>query len=81
MHTIEAVFIPICTSCGKELATHGAESKPTGHPFDRDNPYERSTQRVFVEACADCFTFIEKESKSACEALFYALRERLGINK
>jgi hypothetical protein len=47
----------LCPCCGKELpqGAYLTESKPTGHPLDRDNPYERKDRRVFITPCSDCF--------------------------
>jgi len=56
-YVIEVSITPLCTSCGKELQIGMAESRPTGHTFERDCPEERTHQRVFVYACADCFVF------------------------
>jgi len=56
-HTIEVTITPLCTACGAELKVGGTESKSTGHPFDRDSPWERKDQRVFVYACEDCFVW------------------------
>lgn len=56
-YSIEVSITPLCGSCGKELVVGVTQSRVTGHPFDRDNPYERKDRRVFVEACPDCYTF------------------------
>jgi hypothetical protein len=47
----------LCSCCGKELPSDSylTESKPTGHPLTRDNPYERKDRRVFITPCMDCF--------------------------
>lgn len=47
----------LCPCCGKELPSshYLTQSKPHGHPLDRDNPYERKDRRVFITPCADCF--------------------------
>ena len=47
----------LCPCCGKELPSNSylTESKATGHPLERDNPYERKGRRVFITPCADCF--------------------------
>lgn len=47
----------LCPCCGNELPSNSylTESKPTGSPFDRDNPYQRKDRRVFITPCADCF--------------------------
>lgn len=47
----------LCPSCGEALPSHSylTESKTTGVPFDRDNPYERKDRRVFITPCAKCF--------------------------
>lgn len=63
MHTIEASFIPVCTACGKEFQTGGTQTnpdfKPNG-PFDKDNPWERRIQRVFVQVdLCGCWIFKE----------------------
>jgi hypothetical protein len=56
-YSIEVTITPLCSSCGKELEVGITQSRPTGHPFDRDNPYERTHRRVFITACRDCYTF------------------------
>ena len=67
MHAIEVNFIPICTSCGKELVTNGEQTPPDfkpRNPFDRWSWMNSTRQRVFVQACPDCFIHIS-DIKSA----------------
>jgi hypothetical protein len=47
----------LCPCCGNALPSshYLTESKTTGHPFERDNPYERKDRRVFITPCVDCF--------------------------
>lgn len=54
-HTISVTITPLCTCCGKELQVGGTESRTSDNPFERDNPYERKDQRIFVYACTECF--------------------------
>jgi septal ring factor EnvC (AmiA/AmiB activator) len=56
-HTVTITVQPICTCCGSELGVGGLQSKPTGDTFERDTPWLRTEQRVFVAACETCFTF------------------------
>lgn len=63
-HAIEVSFTPLCSSCGEELACLMSQSDNrliTGI-FERDNPSERKDQRVFVEACKNCYQFIGGKS-------------------
>jgi hypothetical protein len=59
-YEITVSFTPLCPSCGKECEASITESRPSSHPFDRDNPYERCSRRVFVTPCADCWEFKPK---------------------
>lgn len=52
-YKIEVSIMPLCTSCGSELRAGPTQSRPK--PLDRDNPYERTDRRVYVEACTKCF--------------------------
>jgi hypothetical protein len=47
----------VCPSCGNDLpsSSYLTVSKPSNHPLDRDNHYERKDRRVFITPCADCF--------------------------
>lgn len=47
----------VCPCCGKDLPSNSylTVSKPSTHPLDRDNPYERKDRRVFITPCAECF--------------------------
>ncbi len=47
----------VCPCCGKALpsSSYLTESKSSGAPLDRDNPYARKDRRVFITPCADCF--------------------------
>lgn len=52
----------LCPCCGKALPTshYLTAGRPTGHPLDRDNPYERKDRRVFITPCQDCFECRER---------------------
>ena len=54
-HEIKVSITPLCASCGGELTVGGTESKPTNHPFERDDPWNRVDQRVFIYHCPKCF--------------------------
>jgi len=56
-YTIEVSITPLCCNCGQELVVSMTESKSTGHPFERDDPYERKDRRVFIEACDVCYEY------------------------
>jgi hypothetical protein len=55
-YKIDVSITLLCSSCGKELPEPTTQSKVTGSPIDRDNPFERKDRRVFVTPCSDCFT-------------------------
>lgn len=65
-YAISFSITALCPCCGKELPSSAylTESKPTGHPLDRDNPYERKDRRVFITPCADCFEHKPKANVS-----------------
>lgn len=54
----------LCPCCGKDLPSHSylTESKVTGHPLERDNPYARKDRRVFITPCEECFEPKKKET-------------------
>lgn len=56
-YEIKVSITPLCPSCGKESHSGGfvAESRAPQGVFDRDNPTERTDQRVFIAPCNDCF--------------------------
>ena len=56
----------VCPCCGKVLpdSSYLTESRPTGDPLSRDNPYERCARRVFITPCADCFEPRRKEQQA-----------------
>uniref|UniRef100_A0A1I7WD32 DPH-type MB domain-containing protein n=1 Tax=Heterorhabditis bacteriophora TaxID=37862 RepID=A0A1I7WD32_HETBA len=56
-YEIKVSITPLCPCCGKESQSSGfvAESRAPQGVFDRDNPYERTDQRVFISPCTDCF--------------------------
>ena len=54
-YTIEVSITPLCTCCGDELPILCTQSKPGHDPLHRDDPYERTHRRVFVQACEKCF--------------------------
>ena len=56
-YEITCSITALCPCCGKELPSNSylTESKTTGHPLDRDNPYERKDRRVLITPCMDCF--------------------------
>lgn len=58
-YEIKVSITPLCPSCGKESHSGGfvAESRAPQGVFDRDNPTERTDQRVFITPCAECFVF------------------------
>lgn len=62
-YEINVSITALCPCCGKELpsSSYLTESKATGHPLDRDNPYERKDRRVFITPCQDCFEPKKKE--------------------
>lgn len=47
----------VCPCCGDDLPPNSymTVSNSTGHPLERDNPYERKDRRVFITPCAKCF--------------------------
>jgi hypothetical protein len=65
-YKIEVSIQPICPDCGAELIVGLTESKVTGHPFERDNPYARKDRRVFIYPCDRCF--IRKSEVAALTA-------------
>lgn len=74
-YEITCSVTPLCTSCGEELDASMAESRNTGHPINRDNPFERVDRRVFVSVCGKCFLHI-----SAYDDLLMALKDcRSGL--
>ncbi|HDS1303479.1 TPA: hypothetical protein QEK28_000274 [Stenotrophomonas maltophilia] len=58
-YEIKVSITPLCPCCGKESQSSGfvAESRAPQGVFDRDNPTERTDQRVFITPCAECFVF------------------------
>ncbi|KRG49305.1 hypothetical protein [Stenotrophomonas beteli] len=56
-YEIKVSITPLCPCCGKESQSSGfvAESRAPQGVFDRDNPYGRTDQRVFISPCTDCF--------------------------
>lgn len=56
-HEIKVTITPLCPSCGKESHSGGfvAEDRHSQGIFDRDNPYARTDQRIFVSVCQECF--------------------------
>ena len=52
----------VCSCCGNDLpsSSYLTVSKPSGHPLDRDNPYERKDRRVFITPCGDCFEWKQR---------------------
>lgn len=58
-YEIKVSITPLCPCCGKESQSSGfvAESRAPQGVFDRDNPYERTDQRVFFSPCPECFVF------------------------
>lgn len=56
-YEITCTFAALCPCCGKELPSSAylTESKATGNPLERDNPYARKDRRVFIAPCTDCF--------------------------
>ncbi|MBH1637553.1 hypothetical protein U2S91_16815 [Stenotrophomonas maltophilia] len=58
-YEIKVSITPLCPCCGKESQSSGfvAESRAPQGVFDRDNPYERTYQRVFFSPCPECFVF------------------------
>lgn len=58
-YEIKVSITPLCPCCGKESQSSGfvAESRAPQGVFDRDNPYERTDQRVFISPCPECFVF------------------------
>lgn len=80
-YTIEVSVTLLCSCCGKELPQPTTESKPTGHPLEWDNPFERKDRRVFVTVCGDCFAHVDtvtarvRELESKLAALVEALKE------
>lgn len=49
----------VCPCCGKDLPTgsYMTASRTTGHPLERDDPFERKDRRVFITPCTDCFVW------------------------
>nr|MBN5162401.1 hypothetical protein [Stenotrophomonas maltophilia] len=72
-YEIKVSITPLCPSCGKESQLRGfiAESRAPNGVFDRDNPYERTSQRVFISPCNDCFVHRSEVEMliDACESL------------
>lgn len=62
-YEITVTFTALCPNCGAECKSYLTESRPTGHPFDRDYPEERCARRVFVTPCEDCFEFKTEKSE------------------
>ncbi|MBN5116019.1 hypothetical protein [Stenotrophomonas maltophilia] len=58
-YEIKVSITPLCPCCGKESQSSGFvdESRAPQGVFDRDNPYERTDQRVFFSPCPECFVF------------------------
>lgn len=56
-YEIKVSVTPLCSSCGAELGGGFTEARATDHPFDRDNPLERTERRVFFPPCDKCFVF------------------------
>ena len=56
-YEITVSITPLCPSCGKELSSMLTEARPSSHPFERDNPSERTARRVFVSPCTDCYEY------------------------
>ena len=56
-YEIKCSITVLCPCCGKELppSHYMTWSRPTGHPLERDNTYERTDRRVFITPCMDCF--------------------------
>jgi hypothetical protein len=71
MHEIKVSITPVCTCCGADLPTGGSISDPSRQmgTFDRDAPWERTKQRVFVGSCIKCYVFAQD---------FDALRDALA---
>jgi hypothetical protein len=57
-YTIDVSITPLCPSCGAECEVGLTESRPSNHPIDRDNPYERTDRRVFIQPCPKCYEYI-----------------------
>lgn len=72
-YEIKVSITPLCPSCGKESQSRGfiSESRAPNGVFDRDNPYERTSQRVFITPCNDCFIHRSEIEGliDACESL------------
>lgn len=73
-HAITVGFTPLCTSCGGELETGITQADPKRQHgiFDRDNPTERTEQRVFVGACPNCFIYRNNEEALRAALARYA---------
>jgi hypothetical protein len=56
-YVIDFSITALCPCCGKALpsSAYMTESKPTIHPLERDNPFERKDRRVFIVPCEDCY--------------------------
>lgn len=56
-YEVTVTITAVCPRCGNDLpnSSYLTESRTTGHPFDRDNPYERTHRRVFITPCSECF--------------------------
>jgi hypothetical protein len=67
-YEITVSVTPLCTCCGAGLPVSFAAARPSSHPFDRDNPEERTDQRVFVCPCSQCFVH-KGERNELLEAL------------
>lgn len=84
-YEIKVSIIPLCPSCGKECQSSGfvAESRAPKGVFDRDNPYERTDQRVFFSPCTECFVFRGDVAEliEAVGPALYELRDKSEAKK
>lgn len=64
-YEVVVTITAVCPRCGNDLpnSSYLTASRPSGHPFERDNPYERTHRRVFITPCADCF--VPRENNGA----------------
>lgn len=72
----------LCACCGEEILCSMTEARPTGHPFERDNPFGRVDRRALISVCDKCFVHkpIADGLLEALEVIMYGAEEWINMN-